>query len=264
MVVRAGRVEPSDGVAWITGASSGIGRALALRLARDGWTVAASARRTALLEALAAEAGGLAGRIVPIPCDLTACGAPAEAVARIEATAGPLALAVLSAGMQQADRMPGLDLPGLRAVFELNVIAAMGCAEAAAARMTDRQRGQIAFIASLAGYRGLPGAIGYGGSKAALRNMVEALAFDLHPRGIRVQSICPGFVRTPLTDGAGFPMPFLMEAERAADVIVRGLRSPRFEIAFPWPLVLMAKLARLLPPRLYHALIASLGARAGR
>jgi NAD(P)-dependent dehydrogenase (short-subunit alcohol dehydrogenase family) len=246
------RPTPSDGVAWITGASTGIGRALALRLARDGWTVAATARSADKLEALATEA---TGRIVPVPGDVTADRAPHAMAARIEAEIGPIALCVVCAGTHDPDGAFGLDLDAFRRVIELNLIAAVACAAAAADRMRPRRSGQIALVASVAGYRGLPGAVAYGGSKAALRNIAEALAFDLGPAGIGLQIINPGFVRTPLTDQNDFPMPFLIEADKAADIIARGLRSRRFEIAFPRPFVLILKALRLLPPRLYIPLI---------
>lgn len=246
------RSQPYDGIAWITGASTGIGRALALRLVRDGWVVAATARSADKLDALAAET---AGGIVPIPGDVTADGAPRAMAARIEAEVGPIALAVVCAGTHEPDSALGLDLDAFRRVVELNLIAAVACASAAADRMAPRRRGQIALVSSVAGYRGLPGAIAYGGTKAALHNIAEAMAFDLEPAGIGIQVINPGFVKTPLTDENRFPMPFLVEADRAADIIARGLASRRFEIAFPRPFVLILKTLRLLPPRLYLRLV---------
>lgn len=258
---RADRSQPYDGIAWVTGASTGIGRALALRLVRDGWVVAATARSADKLEALSAEA---AGAIVPVPGDVTADGTPRAMVTRIEEEVGPIALLIVCAGGNEPDRAVGLDLDAFRRVVELNLIASVACAAAAADRMAPRRRGQIALVSSLAGYRGLPGAIAYGGTKAALHNIAEAMAFDLGPAGIGIQVINPGFVRTPLTERNRFPMPFLVEAERAADIIVRGLGSRRFEIAFPLPFVLILKALRLLPHRLYLPLVGRLTRRRAR
>jgi NAD(P)-dependent dehydrogenase (short-subunit alcohol dehydrogenase family) len=238
--------------AWVTGASSGIGAALARRLARDGAEVVASARRADRLAALAA----VDPRIVPWPLDVTDHPAVRAAVDRIEAERGPIDVAVLNAGTHRPVSAAGFTAEGLRALLELNVLGTAACLEAVMPRMIARGRGRIAVVASVAGYRGLPTSAYYGATKAALINLTESLKFDLDRAGVAIQLVDPGFVRTPLTDRNDFPMPFLVGAELAADRIARGLRSGRFEIAFPRPFVAFLKLLRILPYTLYFPLVA--------
>ena len=254
-------VSSTDGIAWITGASSGIGRGVALRLAQDGWTVVASARRADLLDTLAEEAQALPGRIVPAPCDITDLAAVKAVVESAEAEHGPIALAMLNAGTFKPESAKDLDSSVFADVMDLNVNGTVRCLEAVLPGMIGRKRGQIAIVSSVAGYRGLPSSLSYGASKAALINLCEALRFDLRRLGITVQVVNPGFVRTPLTDKNKFPMPFLVELDRAADKIVRGFTRGAFEIAFPLPLVVILKTMRLLPYWLYFPLI---GRRTGR
>jgi len=242
------------GVAWITGASSGIGRALALRLARDGWRVAASARRAEELARLAAEARDMAGAIHAFPLDVTDPAAVTGCVTDLEAQLGPLDLMVLNAGSYEPMPAESFSAATLRRLIDLNVMGVAHAIEAALPRLLARGRGRIAIVASLAGYAGLPYAAAYGAGKAALINMAEALRPELLAKGIVVQVINPGFVRTPLTDRNDFPMPFLVTAEQAAAAIARGLDGDRFEIAFPWLFVRLLKLVRMLPYRFYFAL----------
>jgi NAD(P)-dependent dehydrogenase (short-subunit alcohol dehydrogenase family) len=237
---------------WITGASMGIGEALARRLARDGAEVVASARSADRLAALAVGGGG---RIVPWPLDITDQAAVAAAVAGIEAERGPIDVAVLNAGTHQPVTAAGFTTEGLRRLMEINLLGTAACLEALMPRMIARGRGRIAVVASVAGYRGLPTSAYYGASKAALINLTESLKFDLDRAGVTLQLIDPGFVKTPLTDRNDFPMPFLISAELAADRIASGLRSSRFEIAFPRVFVWIMKLLRLLPYRLYFPLV---------
>ena len=237
---------------WITGASMGIGAALARRLARDGAEVIASARSAERLAALAA-AG--AGRIVAWPLDITDHAAVKDAVARIEAEHGPIDVAVLNAGTHRPVSAAEFTAEGLRELMEVNVVGTAACLEALMPRMIARGRGRIAVVASVAGYRGLPTSAYYGATKAALINLAESLRFDLARAGVTIQLIDPGFVKTPLTDRNEFPMPFLISAELAADRIASGLRSRRFEIAFPRRFVWMMKLLRCLPYALYFPLV---------
>ncbi len=238
-----------DGIDWITGGSSGIGRALALRLARAGRQVAISARDGDALRAVAAEAAGLPGRLLPLPLDVTDAAACRAAVEQIERAHGPLALAVLNAGTHRALSAATLDLADVRALVELNLMGTVNSLAAALAPMRGRRKGQVAIVASLAGYRGLPTAAGYGMTKAGLINLAEALQPELRALGIKLQLVNPGFVRTPLTDRNPFPMPFLMEPEAAAEAFFRGLASRRFEIVFPRRLGWVLGLLRRLPNR---------------
>jgi NAD(P)-dependent dehydrogenase (short-subunit alcohol dehydrogenase family) len=250
------RAIPANGVAWVTGASSGIGRATARELARRGFIVAASARSADALDALAAEAKGRGGRIVGHPCDVTDAAAMERAVAAIELAHGPIALAFLNAGIAPDKRMANIDVQAFRATFDVNVFGVLNGLAALLPRMAERKRGQIAVMASLAGYRGLPNAAAYGASKAAAIHLCEALRFDCDRMGVTLQVVNPGFVETPLTARNDFPTPFLMGEGEAARRIADGFATGGFEIAFPRRLVWICKLTRLLPYALYFPLLA--------
>lgn len=238
--------------AWITGAGKGIGRALALRMARDGWQVAASARTVSDLESLVAE--GPAGGIQAFPLDVTDLAATEAVFQRIEDAGGPLDLVVLNAGTYLPVTAEKFAIAKVRTQVEVNLMGpAHGIAQVLP-RFMARRRGQIAVVASVAGYRGLPTSAVYGATKAALINMCEALKVEAEPYGVKISVINPGFVKTPLTDKNTFPMPFLISADEAADHIVRGLAAGKFEIAFPWAFATLMKLLRLLPDRLFFAL----------
>lgn len=239
-------------VVWITGASSGLGAALARRLARDGQVVALSARRRDLLDDLAAEATG-PGSLHPVPLDVLDSEAARDAVAQMEQAIGPVGQAVLNAGTHRPVDPRHLDPADFRHLIDLNLMGTVNCLAAVLPAMLARRRGRIAIVSSVAGYRGLPTAAAYGMTKAGLINMAEALRVELADYGIVVQVVNPGFVRTPLTDKNEFPMPFLMEPEDAAEAFFRGLQSDRFEIGFPRRMFLVMKLLRCLPAPLAFA-----------
>lgn len=242
-------------IVWITGASSGIGRAVALRMSRDGWQVVASARRLAVLQSLAAEPGIPGGAIIPVPVDVTDRSSVAAAIAAIEAVHGPIDTAVLSAGTFKPMRAATFSATVVRELLELNTLGTANCLEALLPSMLERRGGRIVAVASMAGYRGMPTSAAYGASKAAVIHMVEALIPELSGTGVILQVANPGFIRTPLTDLNDFPMPFLMEVTDAADALVRGMRTDRFEIAFPRSLMVVMKVARMLPAGLYLPLM---------
>lgn len=216
-------------VAWVTGAGSGIGRGLALRLARDGWSVAVSARSESDLASLALEAPG----IIAYPLDVTDPDAVRVAVQRIEVRMGPIDLAVLNAGTYVPVSAKGFSAEKFGANFNVNVQGTANCLEAVMAPMIARRAGHIAVVSSLTGYVGLPTASAYGATKAALINMCEALEPELAVEGVKMTVINPGFVDTPLTKKNDFPMPFLISTEDAVERIVKGLDAGKFEIAFP-------------------------------
>ncbi len=244
---------PAAGCAWITGASSGLGRALALRMAADGWSVAASARGVEPLTQLAARAEDLKGEIRAYPLDVTDPAAVTVAVAAIDQDLGPIDQAVLNAGTHRPVLATGLTAAAFRDVVALNLMGTVHCLEVLLPGMIARRGGRIAVVASVAGYRGLPTSAAYGMTKAGLINMAEALKPELDGYGIRLQLVNPGFVRTPLTDKNPFPMPFLMEVEDAAEAFYRGLRSDRFEIVFPRRFAYLVKILRCLPAPLAFA-----------
>lgn len=240
-------------LAWITGASTGIGRTLALRLARDGWRIAASARGAEELRSLESEGGAT---IKAYPLDVTDAGAAADVIVEILRDLGPIDLVVANAGTHAPTPAEGFDAAVVRRLVEVNLLGVINTLAVAMPDMIRRKAGQIAIVASVAGYRGLPSAAAYSASKAGLIALAESLKFDLDRAGVKMQVINPGFVRTPLTDRNPFPMPFLMEPEEAVERIVRGLAGDAFEIAFPRRFVWILKLLGLLPDRLYFALVA--------
>jgi short-subunit dehydrogenase len=244
------RARPADGVAWVTGASAGIGRAVALELARRGFTVIASARRQEALHALTAEAQGISGSIEPAPCDVTDREAVSAVVKRIEEKR-PIALALLNAGGASRDARADFGGPGFQATFALNVQGVANCINPVFNAMRERRRGQIAVVGSLSSYGGMPNAYAYAPSKAAVASLTVGLKFLADPVGVTVQLINPGFVRTPLTAGNKYPMPFLMEPDIAARRIVDGLERHSFEIRFPLRLAFIFRALNLLPYRAY-------------
>lgn len=233
--------QPKDGLAWVTGASSGIGAALVRRLHADGWQVVASSRF------LGDEAIQLPSSVLRVPLDVTDRPAVGDAVARIEADRGPIALAVLNAGVYEPVAAPAFDAGSLSRMVAVNLQGCGNVLEALLPQMALRRAGQVALMASLAGYVGLPRASAYGATKAALINMGESLRLEMAPHGVLVQIICPGFVRTPATSVNEFAMPFLMDPDDAAHAIARGLGKPRFEIAFPAVFAAYFTLLRALP-----------------
>lgn len=244
----------SSKVVWITGASGGIGAAIAEVMARSGNTVAVSARSADKLSLLAEKYCGK-GRIVSYPLDVTDEAAQRQVIERIQSDLGSIDVAVLNAGTYYPDQGLSLDTTTIRKQFDLNVFSVMTAISVLIPSMRQQTGAQIAIVSSVAGYRGLPHAIGYGGTKAALINMAEALKLDCDAIGIKLQLICPGFVKTPLTDKNEFPMPFLVDVDQAARIIVKGLATNKFEIVFPRPMALIMKILRFLPDVLYFWLI---------
>ncbi|MFN4311396.1 MAG: SDR family NAD(P)-dependent oxidoreductase [Ferrovibrio sp.] len=246
----------AQGIVWITGAGSGIGRALTIRYLRAGAIVAGTSRRIDTLDSIPAEARGAGGKFHALPADMTDLAAVREVVARIESEMGPIRLAVFNAGTHIPSPGKAFKADVVRALLENNVMTVANGLETVLPAMLARRGGQVAINASLAGYGGLPLASAYGASKAALINMAESLRLDLEGSGVAVRLISPGFIKTPLTDLNTFPMPFLMPVEAAAERLWRGLDFERgFEIAFPWQFALILKMLRLLPYAAYFPLV---------
>lgn len=242
---------------WITGAGKGIGRAVALAYARQGWTVAASARTESDLINLRDEAvrDDLTGRIAPFVNDVTDHDAVKQCFKRIEAELGPLDQIIFNAGTHQPNDPHAFSVAPFRTLMEVNYMGAINGLAAVLPTLIDRKSGHVAVVSSVAGYRGLPNASAYGATKAALINMCESLRLQLDRTGVTISVINPGFVRTPLTDKNEFPMPFLMEPEDAAAAIFAGMARRRFEIAFPTPFVMILKTLQMLPYGAYFWLV---------
>ena len=236
--------KPDDGVAWVTGGNSGIGKALALRLARKGWKVVISARRAEALQSVADE---MPDRIFIAPVDLTKPDEVQSTIARIEADHGPIALAVLNAGIYLPVDAEAPRFEDYKKTFDVNLGGTAACLCALTPRMSERKSGQIAIVSSATSFGGMPTSSAYGASKAALVNMAECLRIELHRYGVHVQIVTPGFVETPAQDDNSFPKPFMVSPETAAERIETGLASKRFEITFPRRFTWMLKAIYALP-----------------
>lgn len=235
---------------WITGGSGGIGAELAEELQRRGARIAISARRREALEEVSR------GRMHVEPVDITDRAAVQAAVDSVRSALGRIDVAVLNAGAWQQVSIERFDAESFRATFDTNVMGTVHCIEALLPTMLADRGGVICGMASVAGYRGLPGSEAYGASKAALLNLFESMRGSLGPRGVRVQTISPGFVRTGLTARNKFPMPFIIDADKAARMIADGLAAEKTEIVFPLPMMVMMKAARLVPNALWPKLFA--------
>jgi short-subunit dehydrogenase len=238
-------------IAWITGASTGIGAAAAQKLAAEGWIVAVTARSAGKLDILCDKDPKF---LKSYPGDITKPKEIAAVIDSIETELGPIQLALLNAGTYTPDTAEDFTAQNFKKHVEVNLIGTANCLEPILKRFLDRGAGHIALTASVAGYRGLPKSLSYGATKAALNNLAEALAIELHGTDIKVQVINPGFVKTPLTDQNDFDMPMIMEVDKAADKLVQGLKSSWFEITFPWMFCRLVKLTQALPYPAYFAL----------
>ncbi len=242
----------------ITGASSGIGAALALEFAGPGIRLALTGRDQARLSAVAGACSNAGAEPRVATLDVRERAPLAAWIAEVD-HAAPLDLAIANAGVSAGTGGAGADVgeteAQTRRVIATNLDGVLNTVLPAVAEMRPRGRGQVAIMSSLAAFRGFPGAPAYCASKAAVRVWGEALRGELHGAGIGVSVICPGYVRSPMTAINDFPMPLLMDAERAARIIRRGLARNRPRIAFPWPLYAAVWLLSALPPRLTDPLL---------
>lgn len=236
---------------WIIGASTGIGAATARSLLASGARVALSARDAAKLGDIAADNP----RALVEPLDFTDSAQVANAWERVLAKWAGVDLVLIVAGTHAEMRAWELTEAKATALLKTNLHAVINTSAIVIPALVSAGKGAIAIVGSVAGYGGLPKAIIYGASKAAVINFTETLYLDLRPKGIGVYLISPGFVKTPLTDNNDFKMPALITAEEAASDIVAGLRAGKFEIHFPKRFTYTMKLLRLLPYRLYFFLV---------
>ena len=240
---------------WITGASSGIGKALAIRLAQKGWQVAVSARRENLLNKISE----LNKNISPFPLDVTDKEKCKEVFEEIKNKYQNLDICFFSTGTWDPKKEKNIDIEQMESVMKINFFGTLNCIKTVENYFKDKKSGHISIVSSVAGYRGLPNSTGYGASKAALINLAESLYFDFGRHNVRISLVSPGFIKTPMTDKNEFKMPFLKTPEFAADKIYNGLvNGSSFEIDFPKELTLILKLLKILPNRLYLYLIKKL------
>jgi short-subunit dehydrogenase len=222
---------------------------VARELVDRGARVAISARRTDRLAEVAA------GRMTVVEADVTDWSSLDAAARRVRRELGETDLVVHCAGFWEQMDAASWDREVFARHVEVNLLGLNNLLGTVLPRMVERGQGQIVGVASVAGYRGLAGAEAYGATKAAQINLLEALRAALRRRGVTVTTVCPGFVRTQLTAGNRFPMPFMVEPERAARSICDGLERGRMEIVFPLPMAVLMKTARLLPVRVWTLLM---------
>jgi short-subunit dehydrogenase len=234
-------------VAIITGASSGIGWALAKALAAEGCKVGLVARRQEKLQALRDEIRQAGGTAVSSAADVGDRMQTVNAVRDLAAQLGPVDLLIANAGVGMPTRLEPMNMADIEEMFRVNTLGVIYAIEAVIADMLGRGRGHVAAVSSLAAYKGMPGESAYCASKAAVNTYLEGLRIHLRDRGIAVTTLCPGFVRTPMTAVNQFHMPWLLEAEEAARLILRALHRRRKVYNFPWQTSVLMKLTRWLP-----------------
>ena len=236
---------------WITGASSGIGKALAEKFASEGWKVAVSARRKEILDEMANNEN-----IYSYPLDVTNQNQVNDIFTKIINDFGNLDLCVFSSGTYDPKLEQEINVKQNKFVMETNFFGVLYCIKSVEKYFKDRKEGHISIVSSIAAYRGLPNSSGYGPSKAALTNLAESLYFDFKKHNVRISLVSPGFIKTPLTDKNEFPMPFIKSPEFAAEKMFNGLtKGSSFEIHFPKQLTLLLKFLRILPYKIYLFLI---------
>ena len=238
---------------WIIGASTGIGAALANALHSKGAKVALSARSENKLAEMVTRFG--ASRAMALPLDITDVKRIKAAEEELLAAWGGYDLIVLMAGDYTPMRAWEIDLKVAKHMIDTNLTGFMNALSVAIPTMMAQRQGGIAIVSSVAGYRGLPNSLVYGPTKAALINLAEAMYMDLKPKGINTYVICPGFVKTPLTDQNEFDMPAIITPGVAADEIIKGFENGEFEIHFPKRFSRMLKALQALPYALYFAAI---------
>lgn len=236
---------------WITGASSGIGKAVAEKFANEGWKVAISARRKEILDDMAKNKN-----LFSYPLDVTNQEQVNNVFKKIIDDFGEINLCIFSSGTYDPKNEQSINVEKIKNVINVNFIGVVNCVKSVESYFKKKRSGQISIVSSIAGYRGLPNSSGYGPSKAALTNFTESIFFDFKKFNVNVSVVSPGFIKTPLTDKNEFKMPFLETPEFAAKKIFNGLiKNNSFEIHFPKPLTLLLKFFRILPYKIYLFLI---------
>ena len=239
---------------WITGASSGIGKAVAEKFAKEGWKVAISARRKEILDEMAKNPN-----IFSFPLDVTQEDQVNEVFSKIMENFKNLDICFFCSGTYNPKYEQKIDTKKIKSTMDTNFLGTVHCVKSVESFFKNKKSGQISIVSSVAGYRGLPNSSGYGPSKAALTNFAESIYFDFKKYNVKISVISPGFIKTPLTDKNEFKMPFLKSTEFAAEKIYKGLtNSKSFEIDFPKQLTLILKFLRILPYKLYLFLVGKL------
>ena len=238
-------------VIWITGASSGIGKALSIKFAQEGWIVAASARREGLLQELTK----INQNIHSFPLDVTNPEQCKKVFEEIKKKFNNIEISIFGTGIHDPNSEKRFNLEKIREIMEVNYFGTMNSINSVYDYYNDKKSGQISIISSVAGYRGLPAAGAYCASKSALTSFTESLRFEMIRKNVRVSLVSPGFIKTPMTDKNDFPMPMIKSPEFAAEQIYIGLtKKTGFEIHFPKAFTFFLKFLRILPYGIYFKL----------
>lgn len=242
---------------FLTGASSGIGEALARLYAARGATLGLVARRGEHLERLKA---ALPVAVEAYACDVRDAAAMREAAARFQAIHGAPDLVIANAGISHGNlTAEPRDVEVFREILDVNVLGMVNTFQPFVAAMRERGAGTLAGIASVAGFRGLPGATAYSASKAAAISYLEGLRVEMRRRGVRVVTICPGFIATPMTERNPYRMPFILEADDAARRIARAIDASKSFAVIPWQMAIVGRLLKLVPNALFDRMMAGRG-----
>ena len=237
---------------WITGGSTGIGKALAIKFANKGWNVAISARRENLLQEISNNHENIHG----FPVDVTDKIKCKQTFEQIRNKFENIDICFFSTGTWDPKKEKDIDVEQIENVFKVNFFGTLNSIKAVEEYFKNRKMGTITIVSSIAGYRGLPNSTGYGPSKSALNNLAESLYFDFKRSNVRVCLVSPGFIKTPMTDKNDFKMPFLKTTDYAAEKIYDGLVNKNiFEIHFPKSLTLILKILSFLPSSIYFSLV---------
>lgn len=241
----------SEKVVFITGASSGIGRALAIELGRRGASVGLLARRAETLTEIQREVEAAGGRAIALPADVKNADAVRAAADKLREKFGRVDVLVANAGIGATTDAQSLKADEVADVIGTNVMGAVNSATAVLPEMLERGSGRLVVISSLAAYRGLPKSAAYSASKAAVSAFFESIRVDLRGTGVGVTIIHPGFIRTPLTEGRSARMPFFMELDYAIKKIIRAIEERKKSYAFPWQLATLVRIGMVLPDSWY-------------
>lgn len=241
-------------VAFITGASSGLGAGLARRLARSGYAVALAARRRDRLDEVAQAVRTSGGTALPLACDVREPDQVRSAVRAAVTELGPVDLLIANAGVSRMTRAEELSASQIEDVMRTNFLGPVYAVEAVLPSMLERRSGHLVAVGSLTGYGGLPKTAAYSASKGALHNFFESLRIDLRGTGVDVTVITPGYVKTELTEKNAYRMPFLMELDDAVERMARAIERREALVAFPLPLFALVWAAQILPASIYDLL----------
>lgn len=249
-------------IVFLTGASSGIGEALALEMAKRGATIGLLARRAELLSAIAGKIEQNGGIARTFAVDVSDAGAVATAAQSLRGEFGAIDILIANAGIGGNNRETrNFDAAGVTQVINTNLIGAVNAVSAVLPSMLERGSGQLVAISSLAGFRGLPKSAAYCASKAGMTAFFESVRLDVQPRGVAVSIIQPGFIKTPLTSGREAKMPFLMELDDAIPLLLAAVEKRKKFAAFPWQLAAIVRAARFLPASIYDKIAGRAGIR---